>query len=370
MAPANSPPTNPPGPDPDRWVHPACRPLPIDRDGPFLALRDGRLLGATDEGVQISDDDGATWPVTYPGRHGQHPKEPGSFYLVQGDGDTLVMVFLDLADYTFAWNDASGEPEPGCRLELAAIRSLDGGRTWVERQTLLDGYNANFFGFIRTRTGRLVAVAEHLVPDPGRWVVCSFISDDDGAHWQRSNLVDLGGHGHHDGATEPTVAELADGRLLMLIRTNLDRFWQAWSDDGGRYWRTLAPSALDASSAPGHLLRLHSGRLALAWNRLHAQGGAPTRHAPGPAAEVPTSWFREELSLALSDDDGQTWGPPLVVARQRGGQLSYPHLFERRPGILWLTAGFAFRAGWQEPSPLRLQVGEGELLNAETARSA
>jgi len=32
----------------------------------------------------------------------------------------------------------------------------------------------------------------------------------------RSNLIDVGGHGDHDGALEPTLTELRDGRLWML----------------------------------------------------------------------------------------------------------------------------------------------------------
>ncbi|HOQ68006.1 MAG TPA: sialidase family protein [Candidatus Atribacteria bacterium] len=38
-----------------------------------------------------------------------------------------------------------------------------------------------YFGFIQTSTERLVATVEHCVSNPGRWVACSFISDDDGA---------------------------------------------------------------------------------------------------------------------------------------------------------------------------------------------
>lgn len=352
-----------------RWVHPLCQPLAVDRNGPFLVCPDGGLLSADDKAVLVSHDDGGTWSEAGPACHGQHPREPGSFYFVRAKDGALVMVYLDLANYRFSWDDAAGEPKDDCHLELCAIRSLDGGKTWVDRQRLLDGYNANFFGFIRLGNGRLVVVAEHLASHPGRWVVCSFVSDDDGHTWQRSNLLDLGGHGHHDGATEPTVAELSDGRLLMLIRTNLDRFWQAISDDGGRYWRTLQPSPIDASSAPGFLLRLQSGRLLLVWNRLDPEGRSWPRSTPGPASEIPASWHREELSAAFSEDDGKSWTKPMVLARQRDGQLSYPYVLERRAGELWISAGFAFKKGWQEPLPLRLRVREADLVRGVGART-
>jgi len=50
------------------------------------------------------------------------------------------------------------------------------------------------------------------------------------------------------------------------------------------------------------------------------------------------------------------------LARQPGGQLSYPYLFERRPGEIWVIAGFAFRKGWQDPMPLRLRIFEEEFV--------
>jgi hypothetical protein len=350
------------GADSGRWVHPLCQPAPVDRNRPLVAQADGTLMVLDVAGLRTSNDDGKTWSEPLPVSEGLHPTEPAAAYLVKSTRGALVVVYLDRTTQKFRWNDKLGEPEDDCRLELWAIRSVDGGRTWIDRQRLLDGYNANFFGFIQTRAGRLVVSAEHLVRNPGHWVACSLSSDDDGKTWRRSNLIDLGGHGHHDGATEPTVAELSDGRLLMLIRTNLDRFWQAFSDDGGRYWRTIGPSPIDASSSPGYLLRLHSGRLVLLWNRLNPEGRTVAKSRPSAASEIPASWHREELSIAFSDDDAKTWTKPFVVARQKDGQLSYPYVFERRPGELWLMAGFAFRRGWKEPLPLRLRASEEALV--------
>ncbi|MDF1515295.1 MAG: sialidase family protein [Anaerolineae bacterium] len=340
------------------WVHPICHSLEIKRHGPLLPLADGSLLTVDAEALAISHDDGKSWTEHHAAAHGQDPTEPASCYLLEPSPGSLVMVYLDRRDnrVKFAWNSETGEPDPECHLELHAVRSLDSGHTWSDRQCLLDGYNANFFGVIQTRSGRLVVVAEHLITNPGRWAVCSIISDDQGQTWQRSNFIDLGGHGHHDGATEPTVAELGDGRLLMLIRTNLGYFWQAYSDDGGRYWRTVQPSQMDASSAPGHLIRLKSGRLVLVWNRQNPEGETWPLLNPGQDhCEIPASWHREELSIAVSEDDGQTWSNPMVIARLRGGQLSYPQLIERRPGELWLIAGFASRK-WFNDDPVSLCV--------------
>ena len=352
------------------WIHPVCQRLGISRKGPFAILADQRLLTMDAHGLSASNDDGQTWTDFIPAAHGQDPTEPASCYLIMTPAGTLVMVYLDLLSSRrrFSWDAENGEPKPDCYLELCVVRSLDEGRTWTAPQRLLDGYNANFFGFIKTSGGRLVIVAEHLVSNPGRWVVCSLISDDDGQSWQRSNFIDLGGHGHHDGATEPTVVELSDGRLMMLIRTNLGFFWQAFSDDSGRYWRTIQPSEIDASSAPGYLVRLQSGRIALVWNRRNPSDRVwPLVNPTAQHNELPASWHREELSIAITADDGQTWSHPLTIAGLRGGQLSYPHVFERRAGELWVIAGFASRKWFNDdPIGLDLRIDERALVDELT----
>jgi hypothetical protein len=204
-------------------------------------------------------------------------------------------------------------------------------------------------------------------------VVCSFISDNDGKSWLRSNFIDLGGHGHHDGATEPTVAELSDGRLLMLIRTNLGFFWQAISDDGGRYWRTIGQSQISASSSPGQLIRLRSGRLLFVWNQRDPEDGkvCPLIKPDDQHSEFPASWYREELSVAISEDDGRNWSRPIVIARIKGGQVSYPYVLERREGELWIIPGFASWKWFNEdPVTLGMRILESDLLHKSAKHKA
>ena len=83
------------------------------------------------------------------------------------------------------------------------------------------------------------------------------------------------------------------------------------------------------------MARLASGRLALVWNRFYPEGvtSYPTRGGNGNLSAVPTSWHREEVSLAFSADDGATWSEaqledPLSPYAWRGWSLSW----EARPG--------------------------------------
>lgn len=157
--------------------------------------------------------------------------------------------------------------------------------------------------------------------------------------------------GDHDGGIEATLAELSDGRVMMLIRTMLDQFWKANSTDHGRYWREIVPSQIDASSAPGHLLSLSSGRIALVWNRLYPEGERSfPRHGGDRSqvmaswwhSEVMASWHRAEVSIAFSEDDCKTWTEPVMFAsaHDKNAWLSYPYIYERRPGELWVTTRY------------------------------
>ena len=331
--------------DDSRWVHSLCKPLAGDKIGPFLELADGRLMTVDAKGMRTSTDDGKTWSEARPVCEGlaglRNGTEPATFYIQQTKSGALVIVFLNATTYNFSWDNKTNQPKDDCRLEVWAVRSLDGGKTWIDRQRILEGYNPNWFGFIQIRGGRLVAVVPHLVLDPGRYAACSLTSDDEGKTWRRSNLIDLGGHGHHSGAMEPALAELNDGRLLMMIRTHWGRFWEAYSDDGGLAWRTIVPSQIESTTAPGYLLKLRSGRLAFVCN--------------GKAN-------REELLLRFLEADAETWTKPIVIARQKGGQLSYPYMLERRPGEIWVIAGFAFKKGWKGSMPLRLIMNEEEFV--------
>ena len=324
-----------------------CALLPADRLGPFVRLADGRLLTFGDNCTLTSADEGVSWsaPTTICAGKGAGRPAEGCLALRTRDG-VIVYVYMDLANLRWSWDEARKEAGRDVRLDVWVIRSLDDGKSWSGRRRVFKGYCGALINMIQTRTGELVAPVQRLLRDPSRHAICVYVSSDSGRTWAHSNIIDLGGHGHHAGAMEPTIVELRDGRLWMLIRTNLDRFWEAYSTDGGLSWRVIGPSQIDASSAPGYMLRLASGRLALVWNRLYPAGcnSYPRRGGDNNLSEVAASWHREELSLAFSEDDGRTWTEPVVILRVEGGGPSYPYVFERVPGELWVCTRFADRA--------------------------
>ena len=331
---------------PDLWIDPRCTALESTFVGPFVELEEGVVLTVVDGGASRSEDGGATWsePEALGPAVGPGALSSAGVLLRAATGD-LVYVYMDLESKVWTWDETRAAPNPDARLEVWAIRSTDGGRTWGDRQRLFDGYCGALIDGVVHRDGILVVPVQRLLHDPGRHAICVYTSTDDGCSWVPGNIVDLGGHGHHDGAMEPTVYERSDGTLRMLIRTNWDVFWEALAGAAGRWWRIVRPTTIDASSSPGAALRLRSGRLALAWSRRErSDGGAyPRRGGDCQFSEVEAGWQREELSLALSEDDGDTWTEPQVVLRVTGQAPSYPSLFEPVAGTLWISTRYASR---------------------------
>lgn len=338
------------------WLHPKAREMAGQRMGPFVRVSDVRILTIDGGDAFISGDQGKTWSERHAifeagGKYEIRPERA----LLRTRAGTIILAFTNDRERA-NWNwDAATSDSPGARLPTYAVRSTDGGRTWEAPVRLHEDWTGAIRDIIQTRSGKVVFTSMKMLHNPGRHSVLTYVSSDDGKSWRASNLIDLGGVGHHGGVSEPTVEEIRDGRLWMLIRTNWSRFWEAFSDDGGLSWRTIRPSRIEASSAPGLLKRLQSGRLILIWNRLYPEGKTewPLRGGDNQWSEVPVSNHREELAVALSQDDGASWSDPIVLARRGGDSLSYPYLFEARPGEIWITT---------MQGDVRITINEADLL--------
>src|SRR5690606_13340853 len=179
-----------------------------------------------------------------------------------------------------------------------------GGRTWEKPQKLHNEWTGAVRDMIETRNGNVIFTSMMMLHNTAHHTVLTYTSRNEGETWERSNIIDMGGIGHHGGVTESTIEQLKDGRIWQLMRTNWGTFWEAFSDDEGIIWKDIKPTSIDASSAPGLLKRLESGRLALIWNRLYPSGKDyyPLRGGDRQWSEVRSSNHREELSIAFSED--------------------------------------------------------------------
>ncbi len=324
--------------------------LPSDRMGPFVKLPDGSYLTVDGTSAFTSADGGKTWTESAAVLPSEGFKISNERALLRKKNGTLVSAFMNLATRSKEyWVKETNEFPDDIRLEVWAVRSTDDGRTWTHAQCVQrDGYCGAIRAMIEAADGTIVLGAQNIVRDPSRHVITTYRSTDDGQSWRAATFLDengerkphfdIGGHGHHDGAVEPTMIALNDGRLWMLIRTGHDFFWESFSTDHGATWSFPQKSRVGASSAPGMLHRLADGRIVLVWNRLYPEGKGDYERRAMPWHKVPSSYHREELSLAISADEGATWSEPQILARRGPGQwVSYPYLFEPNPGELWIT---------------------------------
>lgn len=121
------------------------------------------------------------------------------------------------------------------------------------------------------------------------------------------------------GLLEPTVVQLKDGTVVMLMRAQSGGFlWQSISRDRGQTWSPAVPSAIPNPSSLAQLLRLRDGRIALFHN---PSGGKVGKRGP-----------RDPLAMWLSDDEMKTWSVKQNLAG--GGQCAYPNALETDDGRL------------------------------------
>jgi len=325
--------------------------------GPFIRLKDSGIFTVTEGSsiASISHDEGMTW-TSYPILPSENYSFLSPHFTVTKDG-TIVVGFSNGKEIKrLNWNKTTHSYDPNATLPTYTIRSTDGGHTWHNLTKLHSEWTGMNRDMITLRNGDVVFATMKMFNNPGRHTVLTYRSKDDGITWQASNILEQPGSpsGDHAGFMESTLEELADGRLYMLIRTNLDYLYETYSSDQGLIWSTPQRTNIDASSSPAAFKRLSSGRLILVWNRLAPEGSTDyfRMSGDGNLAEVSASWHRDELSMMFSDNDGITWSNPVVIAKNhlhalstpanawdQTKWLSYPHLFEVRPGVIWLTTG-------------------------------
>jgi len=119
-----------------------------------------------------------------------------------------------------------------------------------------------------------------------------FASDDQGKTWQRSTPIDL----PRRGAMEASVAQLADGSLLMSLRTQLGGPYLSRSTDSGKRWSNAVFSGLEGGESCTCLRRIPGTKdIVLFWNNSKYN----TRHHHFGE--------RTPLTAAISSDNGQSW---------------------------------------------------------------
>lgn len=315
--------------------------------GPIIRKKDGNVVTVEGTKCLISKDQGKIWEAYHIFEDSTKYQISNERALLNTSNGTIVLAFMNLKERAnWKWDKTISDSK-GATLPTYVVRSLDGGKTWEKPKKLHSEWTGAIRDIIETKNGNIVFTSMMFKHNPGRHTVLTYTSKDDGGTWERSNIIDLGGIGHHAGVTESTLEQLKDGRLWMLMRTNWGAFWETFSDDSGITWKDIKPTSIAASSAPGMLKRLASGRLLLVWNLPYPQGKDyyPKRGGDRQWSEVAASNHREELVVAFSDDEGKNWTLPKIIAKAHKHEnkdtglawIAYPYVFEAAPGEIWIT---------------------------------
>ncbi|MCC6694749.1 MAG: exo-alpha-sialidase [Candidatus Hydrogenedentes bacterium] len=281
-------------------VAPVGEANPRNSEAAIVPLTDGTLLlgwtefyagDAADHGParisgKISSDAGRTWGE--------------KFTLIENDGGCNVMEvnFIRLKDGKLALFYCQKNSESAdCRVMMRT--SGDEGKTWGTAKQISP--EAKYTGLTNGRCIRLASGRILLEAWEGGFSYC-YLSDDEGETWRESQRLKPG-----DGSWEPAAIELKDGRVLMLMRTQLGGQYQSFSSDGGETWTEPVASALVGTAAPVSISRIpETGDLLAIWN-----------HNPGASSRNP-------LTAAISKDEGATWVQFRNIEDDPGDAWAYP----------------------------------------------
>ena len=308
-------------------VFPATERQPRYSEGSIITLLDGSLLYATTEFIgggadhatasivaKTSTNGGRTWSeqrtlqenigkqnvmsVTLRRMSRKEETAPiGMFFLVK-NSDTDLKVLLRI--------------------------SHDEGRTFGEPIVVTSGPVYHVMNNDRVTllsSGRLVCPVSWSddVSNNGHFVCTCFLSDDGGLTWrQTKDKVDQ----PKRGAMEPEVVELSDGRLMMIIRTQLGHIATSTSDDGGDHWSAPGKLPLDAPEAPATIRTIPAtGDLLLIWNNTYDK-------SKGHGGD------RTPLSSAISSDGGKSWAHVRNLETSRDQTYAYTSLLYHKDRVL------------------------------------
>lgn len=210
--------------------------------------------------------------------------------------------------------------------KLAYRWSVDEGASWSE-EVCINPHGAiawpHYDALIQSRSGRLILPVRQcfahraketlalgafqdesggiyghtLIPE----MVITFIyfSDDEGRTWSQSEdelmLWVNQGYGNVALCSEPTVAQMSDGNLILFMRTTLGRIAQSVSEDDGETWSLVQLNSLCNSCSPPRIRQIpQTGDLHCVWNNVTIE-------------ENRRGFRRSRLSSAVSRDNAQTW---------------------------------------------------------------
>jgi len=285
--------------------------------GTILELKDGSLLyvhsavGSQYTGIvgQKSTDGGRSWSEAFSVQPKAGLSETAHPSLLRLDNGKILLAY-DVQNLGVEDPD----PSKGGDQHMYVRLSSDEGQTWAEQicATFMPGIcHAMPDKVLQLSTGRIIMPVESPWPVKGKNYTSLIFYSDNGGYtwWPSNNVVDLGST-----TEEPSVVELADGRLVMFCRNRRGYMARSYSEDQGLTWsEPELVEDLPHPSAGFHVVRIPTtGDLLCVWcNNEYAPAWASGENTEtvqvAQLANYPRGAVRSPLTAAISRDGGQTW---------------------------------------------------------------
>ncbi|HSG69134.1 MAG TPA: sialidase family protein, partial [Planctomycetaceae bacterium] len=315
---------------------PQTRPLQLP-DGSLRAYfsRFGKLFSVT-------STDGLEWSEPEVEFDLPFQNMGGGLSLLDSEGEVHVIL---------THGRGEGTPAETRFIDLWHCRTSETRAQWNEPKRIWEGYCGAVMDFKQLRSGRLVVPfaawkkpGETVASDTGSNYTTVVTSIDGGDTWELSpskltSPCFAGYNGNNYGAIEPTILQLNDDRVWMLIRTQTGFLYESFSEDGVN-WSAAKPSRFHSSTSPAALVRLPDERIVIVWNNCEQ---------PPKYENAGVYGGRDALHAAISDDEGKTWRGFREIYRDpfrndtppKSGDrgTAYPVAFATREGKLLIASG-------------------------------
>ena len=266
-------------------------------EGDVIELNDGRLMlvymefsgtGSDEAKTRFVSQESADRGKTWSGHRVIAQTEPGDMNvyspnLIRSRDGGILLIFM-----------RQHETSPPTSTHHA-WKSTDEGRTFKPWSVFCKGTTYNVCNAVvkRMKSGRLllpVTFTHETGPGYGGVVL---LSDDDGLTWSEAkNRISL----PMRGVMEPHVEQASDGRVLMIVRSQLGSIQMSESSDDGLTWTLPKSTGLKSPESCPELTRIPStGDLLVVWNN---------SYDPKFFSHFGK---RSPLTAAVSRDSGKTW---------------------------------------------------------------
>lgn len=316
-------------------------------DGTLLAVYDMRyrsrhdLQGHMDIGLSRSTDGGKTWekprPIMDMGTYGGLPEDQNgcsdpNILVDTVTGEILVSaVWTHGKPKTHQWRDKGSEPglELSQSSQFMVVRSTDDGQTWSKPENWTAKLKDPSWYLFAPAVGNGITMRDGtlVMPTAGRDATGLPFSNliwskDRGKTWT------VASHARSD-TTECAVAELSSGSLMLNMRDNRNRKDKSETNgravsvtaDLGKTWK-VHPSDHGTLPEPVCMASLISHKL---------KDGRTVLFFSNPAHKSK----RENMTVQMSLDDGQTWRKRIVLDKTGGAYSSLVMVDDKTLGILY-----------------------------------